>query len=117
MVLPIQSMEWSIGIGIISQEIISRHKFTHLSLLKRFAKQDRKKHVCNEWEQVCPECGMIGKSKEAMKEHISNEHKQQEATSQIVCKFYRRGNCYKGNECRYAHVGHARTQTNEPRLR
>ena len=84
---------------------------------KRFTKQDLKRHECNERENVCPECGMIGKSKEAMKEHISNEHKQQEATSQIVCKFYRRGNCYKGNECRYAHVGHARTQTNEPRLR
>ena len=110
--------EYETHIDQCTKELVNlRMKVKCTQCSKRFTKQDLKKHVCNEPEQVCPECGLIGKNKEAMKEHINNEHKQHKEISQIVCGFYRRGSCYKGNECRYAHVGHAQTQTNEPRLR
>ena len=110
--------EYETHIGQCAIEIVNlRIKVKCTQCSKRFTKQDLEKHVCNEQEQVCPECGLIGKNKEAIKEHINNEHKQHEETSQIFCRFYRRGSCYKGNEYRYAHVSHTQTQTNGPRFR
>ena len=110
--------EYETHIGQCTIEMVNlRMKVKCTQCSKRFTKQDLEKHVCNEREQVGPECGLIGKNKEAIKEHINNEHKQHKETSQIICRFYRHGSCYKGNECRYAHVGHTQTQTNEPRFR
>ena len=54
--------EYETQIGQCTLEMASsRMKVKCTQCNKRFTKQDLKKHVCKEWEQVCPECGMIEK--------------------------------------------------------
>ena len=62
----------------------------------------------------CPDCGMIFSSNNVMKKHQDDEHKMEPVRSREVCYHWRRGNCLKGNSCRFSHVGrqnHARPIT------
>ena len=53
----------------------------------------------------CPECGELFKTEKGVKEHQENDHSMQQVKSRVVCKHWRRGNCFKGDLCGYAHVG------------
>ena len=67
-----------------------------------------KRHKCQTTEDCfsCPECGMLGISVNEIKEHVDNEHKDQRDQSREVCKHFKCGNCFRGNNCKFAHVGY-----------
>ena len=53
----------------------------------------------------CPDCGMIFNSAEGVKRHSDQDHKMELVKSRIVCKHWRKGNCFKGDKCGFSHVG------------
>ena len=74
---------------------------------KLFTNFALKKHIgkCQgNQEYDCPECGQIYKTAIGVKKHYDLEHKMEAVSSNIVCKWWRKGNCTNRN-CRYAHVG------------
>ena len=54
----------------------------------------------------CTECGETFQSKKAVKNHEDNEHPMEVVKSKEVCFHWRRGHCFKGDSCRFSHVGH-----------
>ena len=82
----------------------------------------RHKPTCHGKKEFdCPDCGMIFSSNNGVKKHQDEEHKMETVRSREVCFHWRRGNCVKGNLCRFSHVGsqnHSRTiHTNTPNTR
>ena len=67
----------------------------------------RHKHDChsvrNDYE--CPECSQICRNPKALKEHQDEDHAMEVVKSREVCYHWRRGNCFKGDSCRFSHVG------------
>ena len=56
--------------------------------------------ICMKWELIC-------KSKAELIRHERLEHEEMEQeVSREVCPHYRRGNCYKGDNCNKSHVGY-----------
>ena len=71
----------------------------------------------NKKEVVCKECGMIANSKDEIKKHMDKEHKAWQEKSQEVCFHFRNGFCFRGDSCRFAHVGTQRRNTSKPTSR
>ena len=67
----------------------------------------RHKPMChgNKKEFDCPDCGMIFTSTNDVKKHQDEDHKMEAVRSREVCFHWRRGNCFKGDSCRFSHVG------------
>ena len=67
----------------------------------------RHKGICHGAKEQfdCPECGMIFNSAEGVKRHSDQDHKMELVKSRIVCKHWRKGNCFKGDKCGFSHVG------------
>ena len=57
----------------------------------------------------CQECGMLGNSEREIKKHMNIDHKYTQEVSQEVCYHYRQGNCFKGDRCRFSHVGYQKS--------
>ena len=59
---------------------------------------------------ICDECGHKGSSANQIRNHQHKEHSTDEVeVSKEVCKHWRRGNCLKGNQCGFSHVGYQQT--------
>ena len=74
--------------------------------LNRHMKQCQKKK-----ELKCKECGMLTDSGAEMKSHMNKDHSQSMDKSKEICYHYRNGFCFRGDSCRYSHVGHQRGST------
>ena len=61
----------------------------------------------------CSECGHRAKTAQEIKQHQKNIHQQAVEVSKEVCKHWRNGNCFKGNQCMFSHVGYQRNKTTE----
>ena len=59
----------------------------------------------------CKECGMLGSSENEIKKHMNIDHKDTQEVSQEVCYHYRQGNCFKGDRCKFSHVGYKKGNT------
>ena len=56
---------------------------------------------------TCKKCELMCKSKSELKRHMKVDHEEIEhEVSREVCPHYRRGNCYKGDNCNKSHVGY-----------
>ena len=76
---------------------------------KLFTFQGLKRHKpsCHNAKKYyeCDDCGMILSSPRTLKEHHDSDHPMETVKSREVCYHWRRGNCFKGDSCRFAHVG------------
>ena len=90
---------------------------------KQFTKPGLRRHInkgeCQKKKDEfnCGECGLICMSANDLRQHMNNDHEQDRTRE--VCRHYRRGNCLRGSNCKFAHVGHQNTsqsaeQTNRP---
>ena len=71
-----------------------------------FAMRRHKEH-CHEKQMFdCPECGQMCDSALEVKKHYDAQHKMEPVRSKEVCKHCRKGHCFKGDQCNFAHVGH-----------
>ena len=59
----------------------------------------------NDTEYECPLCGEIFNSSGALEDHQDQQHEMEQVRSREVCFHWRRGNCLKGDSCRFSHVG------------
>ena len=67
----------------------------------------RHKEICHEKDMFdCPECGQMCDTAVDVKRHYDAQHKMEQVRYKEVCKHWRRGHCFKGDQCLYAHVGH-----------
>ena len=57
----------------------------------------------------CPECGEMFSSNNNMRKHYDKVHKMEPVVSRVVCKHWRKGNCFKANKCGFSHVGVQKT--------
>ena len=75
----------------------------------KFTEQGLKRHYkkCQSYNPKfdCPECGQMFVSLNAVETHQDNEHNYEPVRSRIVCKHWRRGQCFKGDRCGFSHVG------------
>ena len=85
--------------------------FTSLGIKKHKQECHYKKEV------VCKECGMLANSNDKIKKHMDKEHKAWQEKSQEVCFHFRNGFCFRGNICKFAHVGSQRRNTYKPTSR
>ena len=71
----------------------------------------RHKPMChgNKKEFDCPDCGMIFTSTNDVKKHQDEDHKMEAVRSREVCFHWTRGQCLKGESCRFSHVGRQNT--------
>ena len=82
---------------------------------KRLSKPALRRHKRNKECQKnnaqinCNECGMICDNISDLNNHVNNEH---EDRSREVCRQYKRGNCFRGNNCKFAHVGYQNISEN-----
>ena len=70
---------------------------------------------------VCTKCGEVGKTNEYIKKHMKLCGKKEDVhivkeTSRIVCKHWKKGNCTRGSECNFAHVGYQATQSSKDKV-
>ena len=61
----------------------------------------------------CSECGLISKSEAEIKKHMKDDHEDEDVRSREVCRHYQRGNCNRGNNCKFAHVGFQQQSTSK----
>ena len=56
---------------------------------------------------------MVGKSAKDIQNHLQSDHNniEQSDISREVCWHRRQGNCFRGNSCRFSHVGHQKSST------
>ena len=58
-------------------------------------------------ECICKKCELVCKSKSELIRHMKHEHEEiEQEVSREVCPHYRRGNCFKGDNCNRSHVGY-----------
>ena len=77
------------------------HKiFTRLGLGKHMKQCQKKKEVKRN------ECGMLANTAAEIKSHMSREHSTVIEKSKEICYHYRNGFCFRGDSCRFSHVGH-----------
>ena len=88
---------------------------------KRFTKPGLRRHInkgeCQKKAEkhTCGECGMICTNATELKQQTSDEHEQR---NREVCRHFRRGNCLRGGNCKFAHVGYqTRSENTEPTSR
>ena len=71
----------------------------------------RHREKCHEEQKFdCPECGQMYNTAIDVKRHYDAEHKMEPERSKEVCKHWRRGHCFKGDQCNFAHVGHQQSR-------
>ena len=51
------------------------------------------------------ECGMLANTTAKLRNHIHKEHKNWVEKSQDICYHYIKGFCFRGDSCKFAHVG------------
>ena len=56
-------------------------------------------------EYKCEECGMLANTTAKLRNHIHKEHENWVEKSQEICYHYRKGFCFRGDSCKFAHVG------------
>ena len=56
-------------------------------------------------ELICKECGMIANTAADLKNHMGKEHTAWQEKSHEVCYHFRNGFSFRGDSCRFAHVG------------
>ena len=67
---------------------------------------------------VCDECGHKGKSAKDIRNHQAIKHRDAAVeVSKEVCKHWRKGNCFKGSQCLYSHVGYQQSNSSKPTLK
>ena len=77
---------------------------------KNFNKDDLKKHnqngSCTQQNKniICRNCNAVCISQADLRKHMKDDH--DEENSREVCKHWKAGNCFKGDQCKFAHVGH-----------
>ena len=54
----------------------------------------------------CNECGLLGNTENEIKKHKKIDHKEFQEVSKEVCYHYKQGNCFKGDRCKFSHVGY-----------
>ena len=54
----------------------------------------------------CKECGLLANTENDLKKHMNNEHSEFPEVSKGVCYHYKQGNCFKGDRCKFSHVGY-----------
>ena len=99
-------------------ELVKHHReCSHVGVANRkcdkceelFTYQGLKRHKqnCHTVQKYyeCPECSQICSSPNALKEHQDEDHAMEVVKSREVCYHWRRGNCFKGDSCRFSHVG------------
>ena len=54
---------------------------------------------------------MVEKTAKEIKNHMQSEHEhiEQRETSREVCWHWRQGNCFRGDNCHFSHVGHQKS--------
>ena len=57
-------------------------------------------------EYKCEECGMLANTGANLRKHRQKEHDNWTEKSQEVCYHYRKGHCFRGDSCKFAHVGY-----------
>ena len=84
-----------------------KQAFTRFGL-KRHINECHKKEV-----HKCKECGMLANTSADIKNHMNKEHHVSNEKSREVCYHYRNGFCFRGESCRFSHVGNQRKITSE----
>ena len=75
-----------------------------------FSKEDLKKHKqnnsCTKRDRniICRNCNAVCISQADLKKHMKDDH--EEENSRVVCKHWKAGKCFKGDQCKFAHVGY-----------
>ena len=83
------------------------HKGKSANEIKNHQAKEHKEDV-----YACDECGHKGKSAKEIRNHQTREHsKEMPQISKEVCKHWRRGNCLKGNQCLFSHVGYQQSNS------
>ena len=77
----------------------------------RFGLNRHMKHCHQKKELKCKECGMLANTGAELKRHMSQDHMISQEKSKEICYHYRNGFCFRGNSCRFSHVGHQRGST------
>ena len=54
----------------------------------------------------CPVCGEMFTNSNTLKKHKDEEHKMEVVMSKEICYHWRRGHCFKGDECKFSHAVH-----------
>ena len=78
--------------------------------IKRHIQQCQKKKV---EEFNCEECVMLANTATKIKKHMKQEHENWIEKSQDICYHYKNGLCFRGDSCRYAHVGHQKKKKSD----
>ena len=78
--------------------------------IKRHSQKCQKKKV---EEFKCEECGMLANTATKIKNHMKQEHENWIEKSQEICYHYKNGFCFRGDSCRYAHVGHQKKKKSD----
>ena len=66
-----------------------------------------------EAQYECSDCDKVGKSKNEIRKHISEDHAEQRVRSREVCYHWRNGHCTRGESCHFSHVGHQNSQSTQ----
>jgi hypothetical protein len=69
----------------------------------RFEMKRHKQQCQKKMDFKCEECGLIGSTEIEISSHMRREHEQQK--SREICYHYRNGFCFRGESCKFSHVG------------
>ena len=86
---------------------------------KNFTKPGLMRHQPGCHGTECPVCGEMFTNPNTLKRHEDDEHKMEVVKSKEICYHWRRGHCFKGDECKFSHAGHqnSRAHTNKSTTR
>ena len=57
---------------------------------------------------ICRKCKAVCTNQADLRKHIKDDHEDEK--SREVCKHWKAGNCFKGDQCKFAHVGYRNVQ-------
>ena len=80
---------------------------------KKLVRWGSKRHKCQPHKKPisCKVCERIFKTIDEVKNHIADEHRNQQDKSKIICRYYKDGKCFKGDSCDYSHAGFVRNNS------